>query len=47
MLLVVLLKKYINVLTPREKEILIRRYGLNNRDEETQKTISKKNKNNY
>ncbi len=39
---IVLLKKYINVLTPREKEILIRRYGLNNRDEETQKTISKK-----
>ena len=37
-----LLKKYINVLTPREKEILIRRYGLNNQDEETQKTISKK-----
>lgn len=37
-----LLKKYINVLTSREKEILIRRYGLNNQDEETQKTISKK-----
>ena len=37
-----LLKIYINVLTPREKEILIRRYGLNNQDEETQKTISKK-----
>lgn len=37
-----LLKKYINVLTPREKEILIRRYGLNNQYEETQKTISKK-----
>lgn len=37
-----LLKKYISVLTPREKEILIRRYGLNNQDEETQKTISKK-----
>ena len=37
-----LLKKYINVLTPREREILIRRYGLNNQDEETQKTISKK-----
>lgn len=37
-----LLKKYISVLTSREKEILIRRYGLNNQDEETQKTISKK-----
>lgn len=37
-----LLKKYISVLMPREKEILIRRYGLNNQDEETQKTISKK-----
>ena len=37
-----LLKKYINVLTPREKEILIRRYGLNNSIEETQKSISKK-----
>lgn len=37
-----LLKKYISVLAPREKEILIRRYGLNNQDEETQKTISKK-----
>ena len=37
-----LLKKYISVLTPREKEILNRRYGLNNQDEETQKTISKK-----
>ncbi len=37
-----LLKKYIKVLTPREKEILIRRYGLNNREEETQKVISKK-----
>ena len=39
---ILLLKKYISVLTPREKEILIRRYGLNNQDEETQKTISKK-----
>ncbi len=37
-----LLKKYINVLTPREKEIIIRRYGLNNTSEETQRTISKK-----
>ena len=36
------LKKYFNVLTPREKEIIIRRYGLNNNLEETQKNISKK-----
>lgn len=38
---ILLLNKYINVLTPREKEILIRRYGLFQRDEETQKVISK------
>lgn len=37
-----LLSKYLKVLTPREKEIIYRRYGLNNSDEETQKTISKK-----
>ncbi len=37
-----LLNKYMNVLTPREREILIRRYGLNNRDEETQKVIANK-----
>lgn len=37
-----LLSKYLNVLTPREREIICRRYGLNNGDEETQKTISKK-----
>ncbi len=36
-----LLNKYMNVLTPREKEILIRRYGLNNHDEQTQKVIAK------
>ena len=34
--------KYINVLTPREKEIIIKRYGLDNTKEETQKIISKK-----
>ena len=39
---ILLLKKYINVLTPREKEILVRRYGLDNTDEETQRVISKK-----
>lgn len=38
---IILLKKYIEKLTPREKEIIIRRYGLNNREEETQKEIAK------
>ena len=37
-----LLQKYINVLTPREKEIIEARYGLGNRDEETQKDIAKR-----
>ena len=36
-----LLKNYLNVLTPREKEIIIRRYGLNNTKEQTQKVIAK------
>ena len=36
-----LLKEYFNVLTPREKEIIIKRYGLNNTDELTQKDIAK------
>ena len=36
-----LLNKYINILTPREKEIIIRRYGLFNREEQTQKVIAK------
>ena len=36
------LYKYINVLTPREKRIIIKRYGLDNTHEETQKSISKK-----
>lgn len=36
-----LLKKYFNVLTPREKEIIIKRYGLNNQEEVTQKEIAK------
>lgn len=35
-----LLKKYINILTPREKEIIEARYGLNNKKEETQKEIA-------
>lgn len=36
-----LLKKYFNVLTDREKEIIIKRYGLNDEDEITQKEIAK------
>jgi len=39
-----LLNDYIKVLTPREKEILIRRYGLNNYSEQTQKVIAKEMK---
>lgn len=39
---IVLLKKYLKVLTEREREIITRRYGLNNSEEETQKMISKK-----
>ena len=37
-----LLKKYFNILNDREKEIIIKRYGLNNEDEYTQKEIAKK-----
>ena len=37
-----LLNRYLQILTPREREIICRRYGLNNGDEETQKIISKK-----
>ena len=36
-----LLKKYFHVLTPREQEILIKRYGLLNEEEHTQKEIAK------
>lgn len=36
-----LLRKYMNVLTKREKEILNKRYGLNNQDVVTQKEIAK------
>ena len=36
------LKKYFNVLTNREKEIIIQRYGLYDNDEITQKEIAKK-----
>ena len=35
-----LMKEYFNVLTEREKEIIIKRYGLNNTDELTQKEIA-------
>lgn len=35
------LKKYFKVLSDREKEILIKRYGLNNENEQTQKEIAK------
>ena len=37
-----LLNKYLDVLSPREKEIIIRRYGLFNKPCETQRVISKK-----
>ena len=37
-----LLKKYINVLSPREKKIILLRYGLLNEEEQTQKEIAKK-----
>lgn len=36
------LKNYLAVLTDREKEIIVDRYGLNNNDEITQKEIAKK-----
>lgn len=36
-----LLNKYIKVLNDREKDIIIRRYGLNNKPEQTQKMIAK------
>ena len=39
---IILLKKYFNVLNSREKEIIIKRYGLNNEEEVTQKEIAKK-----
>ena len=35
------LKKYLNLLTPRERKIIDMRYGLNNQDELTQKEIAK------
>ena len=39
---IVLLKKYLNILTPRERKIINMRYGFNNKDELTQKEIAKK-----
>lgn len=39
---IILLKKYMNILLPIEKEILIERYGLNNQEEKTQKEIAKR-----
>ena len=38
---IVALKKYLNLLTPRERKIIDMRYGLNNQDELTQKEIAK------
>ncbi len=37
-----LLNKYLNILNKREREIIEARYGLNNKDEHTQKDIAKK-----
>ena len=37
-----LLKKHLNILTKREREIIEARYGLKDRDEETQKDIAKR-----
>ena len=37
-----LLRKYLKILTPREREILVKRYGLDGNEEVTQKEISKK-----
>lgn len=36
-----LLKEYLKILTPRERKILDYRYGLNNKEEKTQKEIAK------
>ena len=37
-----LLKQFLNILTTREREIIEDRYGLNGKDETTQKEIAKK-----
>ena len=36
-----MLNSYLTILTPREREILVRRYGLENHAEQTQKVIAK------
>lgn len=36
------LYQYLNVLSPRERDIIVSRYGLENQEEETQKKISRK-----
>lgn len=36
-----LLREYLNILTPRERDVLSKRYGLNGNDEITQKEIAK------
>ena len=38
---IILLNTYLKLLTPREKKIIIKRYGLNNKKEQTQKEIAK------
>lgn len=38
---IILLRKYLNILTSREKEIITKRYGLNGNNEMTQKEIAK------
>ena len=38
---IILLKKYLSILTKREKEIIDMRYGLNKKEEKTQKEIAK------
>lgn len=38
---IVLLKKYLNILSKREREIIDMRYGLGNKEEKTQKEIAK------
>lgn len=38
---IILLNGYLKLLTNREKEIIIKRYGLNNKKEQTQKEIAK------
>ena len=38
---IILLNTYLKLLTPREKQIIIKRYGLNNQKEQTQKEIAK------